>query len=399
MPSEGSRQSVLHYLRHLGRPASAAGIGDAELLRRFAFGRDEIAFELLVWRHGAMVLRVCRGVLRDHAAAEDAFQATFLALARSAASVARRTSPVAWLYRVAYRIALNARTADARRSAREAQATPRPESSAVDTVVAAAELAALLHEEVNRLAHRYRKPVILCYLEGKTHEDAARELGWPKGTVSGRLARARDILRRRSLRRGVTLPAAGLAVAFAETADAAVTVSLTQTTARAAVAYLADSSAATAPSAAGLRMADEVIRTMFLTKVKAGVFVGLAALIVAASVGAFSITESAVRAQPGPEPAAAPGAGEPVVERSDAGAAAAMDASIARQHSASAGNLRKISWTVTEYESGVGYFPRNITDKRGAPLLSWRVVLLPFLDQAELYNQFKLDEPWDGPNN
>ncbi len=184
--------------------APAEGVADADLLRRFAAARDEAAFELLVRRHAELVWKVCRGVLRQEADAEDAFQATFLALAKRAGSV-RGPCVAGWLHRVAVRAALKLRARAARSAAVELPDLPAP--AGPDP-----ELAAAVHEELSRLADRDRLPVLLCDLEGHTHAEAAKALGWPVGTVSGRLVRGRDRLRGRLERRGVA-PAAVLVAA------------------------------------------------------------------------------------------------------------------------------------------------------------------------------------------
>jgi RNA polymerase sigma factor (sigma-70 family) len=196
------------------RAADPAGVPDAELLARFRSRGDEAAFELLVWRHGPMVLGVCRGVLGDPHAADDAFQATFLALARKADSIGRGEAVPGWLYRVAYRTALHLRERRARQSARErpgqfprlADPAPPPDEAA-----ALRELRPLLQQEVERLPDKYRAVVVLCCLEGRTNEEAAGQLGCPKGTVLSRLARARERLRRRLSARGMALAAAPFA--------------------------------------------------------------------------------------------------------------------------------------------------------------------------------------------
>src|SRR5262249_48128930 len=154
----------------------------------------------LVRRHGPLVLGVCRRVLRDRHAAEDAFQATFLILLRRARSLDRRGSVASWLYTVAYHVALRAR-ADAARRPPPARPVPQPPEAGW------ADLQPVLDEELGRLPDSYRAVVVLCYLEGKTNVEAARLLGWPVGTVKGRLARARDLLRARLTRRGITLSA------------------------------------------------------------------------------------------------------------------------------------------------------------------------------------------------
>jgi RNA polymerase sigma factor (sigma-70 family) len=172
-------------------------VTDRALARRYADEGDEAAFELLVRRHGDAVWAACRRVLRDHQAAEDAFQAAFLVLARKAGSI--RTPCVAgWLYRVAVRAALRLRAAPACEPADRAAPEPDPDRG---------ETAAVVHEEVARLAEKYRLPVVLCDLAGLTHAEAADRLGWPVGTVSGRLSVARNRLRDRLTRRGVTAPA------------------------------------------------------------------------------------------------------------------------------------------------------------------------------------------------
>jgi len=223
-------------------PRDAAQPTDGQLLQRFAAGQDEGAFALLVRRHGAMVLGVCRRVLDNEHDAEDAFQATFLVLARQAQSIRKLESVGSWLYGVAYRISLRARADAARRRALEEQARTMPEQ---DPFVEAAwrELRPVLDEEVNRLPPKYRDPIILCYLEGKTNTEAARALGWTKGTVSGRLARARELLRSRLVRRGVTVTPALLLLLLSRESLSS-TVSSTLVAATVAAAQLGKAGAA-----------------------------------------------------------------------------------------------------------------------------------------------------------
>ncbi len=173
---------------------------DAELLSRFATSRDGGAFELLVWRHAGLVLRTCRGVLRDHHAAEDAAQAVFLALARQAGSAGRDGNVSGWLFRVARRVA--ARSARKRPVAPGIDLDGRP---APPSVGSDPEAEQALHEELTRLPERYRAPVLLCFFEGLTHAEAARRMGVPTGTVAGRMARAKDRLAAGLTRRGVSL--------------------------------------------------------------------------------------------------------------------------------------------------------------------------------------------------
>jgi RNA polymerase sigma factor (sigma-70 family) len=174
---------------------------DAELIECFLTTRDEQAFGVLLHRHGPLVWGVCRRVLSRVHDAEDAFQATFLILARKAASIRRRTSLRCWLHGVALRVALRAK-AGARQQRQGPTVDPRSADGPADAACAA-ELASVLDEEIRRLPERYRVPLVLCYLLGRTNEEAARELGWPKGTVAVRLARGRERLRRPLQRRGL----------------------------------------------------------------------------------------------------------------------------------------------------------------------------------------------------
>jgi RNA polymerase sigma factor (sigma-70 family) len=187
--------------------AATAGLTDRQLLERFVRQRDEVAFAVLVQRHGPMVWGVCRRLL-DHAQdAEDAFQATFVVLLRKAGSIAKPELLGNWLYGVACRIARKARAEAARRSHHERQAAPMTTEDPL-LEVAWRELRSLLDEELQRLPAKYRAPLVLCYLEGLTNEEAARRLGWPTGSISYRLARGREILRGRLTRRHPALPPA-----------------------------------------------------------------------------------------------------------------------------------------------------------------------------------------------
>jgi RNA polymerase sigma factor (sigma-70 family) len=236
----------------LGRHREAAlseVVGDRELLDRFIASRDEAAFELLVWRHGAMVLGICRRAIHDHQLAEDAFQAVFIVLARKAGSI-RGGNIAGWLFRVARRVAARAVR---RRPLMELPADLTSKSAAPR--VEQQELTEVLDAEVARLPDRLRRAVILCYLGGQTAEDAARELGCPRGTVLSRLATARKRLARRLTRRGLALPAAWLAFSIATTERL---VSQTIATIQIPFNRLAPSGPA--------QLAESVVRTMTTTK-------------------------------------------------------------------------------------------------------------------------------------
>jgi RNA polymerase sigma factor (sigma-70 family) len=266
-----AQHPVIRYLRRLGT-TPADGPSDGELLGRFARQRDEAAFAALVRRHGPTVLGACRRILRDGHAAEDAFQATFLVLARKAGALERPAALGPWLYGVAVRTALKARSADARRRAQERQAATA-EAVAADDGLVWRELRPLLDEAVARLPEKYRVPFVLHHLEGRTVDDVARHMGCPRGTVAARLARARERLRTRLARRGVTLSAGALAAALAESANAApVPAALAALTGQAVVAGAVPAGAAA--------LANGVLRGMLMAKCKVAVLamaVGLAA--------------------------------------------------------------------------------------------------------------------------
>jgi RNA polymerase sigma factor (sigma-70 family) len=283
---DGRLATTVRRLHTLIRAEQASELTDGQLLERFALRRDEDAFALLVRRHGPMVLGVCRRLLGHEQDAEDAFQATFLVLARRAPSVRLHAALGSWLYRVAVRVVHSARRraelpgAPELAAARGADADPAREA-------AWRELRPVLDEEVRRLPEKYRAPVVLCYLRGKTHEAAAAELGWPRGTVAGRLARARDLLRRRLTRRGVTMAAGALATALSAGAAAAVPEGLARGTAAAACRFAAGPAEATV-SLHAAELARGVLHAMFLTRLKlAGVVLLLLALI--AGVGASAL--------------------------------------------------------------------------------------------------------------
>jgi RNA polymerase sigma factor (sigma-70 family) len=208
-----SRESLTLFLRRWlsRRGAEAGGLTDAQLLERFVASRDEAAFEVLVWRHGPVVLAAARRLLRDAQAVEDVFQATFLVLVKRAKNVRRSTALGAWLYRVAYRLSLRTQVASARLGRMS-----QPALDLVAAPVAAApdeEASAIVDAEIARLPQRYQAVVVLCYLEGLTTAAAARRLGCPRGTVLSRLATARRRLRSRLARRGLAPAAlAGLAL-------------------------------------------------------------------------------------------------------------------------------------------------------------------------------------------
>jgi RNA polymerase sigma factor (sigma-70 family) len=211
--------SVFRQIESLFDGGSVAGMTDRQLLERFIARRDpagEAAFAALVTRHGPMVLDVCRSITGDLHHAEDAFQAVFLVLARRAGSVRDPDLLGNWLYGVALRTARCAKLQiDRQRKNEEQGAMSRLDSGAITAVESIArEDMEALHDEISRLPRSFRLPVVLCYFEGLTLDEAAHRLRCPAGTVRSRLARAYDKLRRGLTRRGVVMPAAGIASAL-----------------------------------------------------------------------------------------------------------------------------------------------------------------------------------------
>ncbi|HEY7308607.1 MAG TPA: sigma-70 family RNA polymerase sigma factor [Gemmataceae bacterium] len=251
--SKHQAEIVLSHIRRF-TAAESGPQDDRHLLERFAQQREEAAFAALLDRYGPMVLRVCRRVLHDAHEAEDAFQATFLILARKAGTIRRHQSLASWLYRVAYHVAVRARAGAVRREELAARLPRRP---AVDPLaeVSGRELLGVLDEELQRMPEKYRAPLLLCYLEGHTQDEAARQLGWSPHVLRGRIERGRTLLRRRLIRRGLGLsavlasglleqspaPAAAPALLIARTLRAALSPSAGQVIVSAQVAALVES--------------------------------------------------------------------------------------------------------------------------------------------------------------
>jgi len=319
-------QAITDNVRALFGVGTCAGLTDGELLERFMAGRDdagELAFEALVTRHGPMVMRICRNLLDDPHDAHDAFQAVFLVLARRAGAIRNRRSIGSWLYGVAMRVAARARLTAIRRQIRDrrmaqaaeaiATTVPRHDGSSPVERVDGAEI---VHQEVNRLPEKYRAPIVLCYLEGLTHDEAASRLSWPVGTVRSRLARARDRLRTRLARRGMTAPAAIGPMAsgitgdtlpptvsgtslFPGTVSRELSTSITRCASRLAVGRT--TVATTAPTAV-LSLVEGVLKSMLLKKV----LIALCALLPLGmiAIGGGSLFARKSRAQDQRQPAA-----------------------------------------------------------------------------------------------
>ena len=336
--SSRSSDAVNRHLRTIFGPGSSVGLTDRELLARFAARRDEAAFESLMARHGPMVIAACRTVLADPHAAEDAFQATFLILVRKAGSLWVRDSLAPWLHRVARRAAIRALSATGRRRGVEARKAElnrdRPDTSQPPD-----DLLAALHEEIDRLPVAYRTAILVCDIQGRTHEQAARELRWPLGTVKGRLSRARERLRGRLTRRGIALPAAAFAGALLDKASAGMPTALVEST----IQLTGSGTAAAVPVTVG-DLSRGIIRSMAMTKWKwAGVsLLGLGVAAIGAGVLA--------RQQAGP-PDVTQAAGPPTALDKERADQREVIARLVKEQVTSADRRYKVS--LTYYESGV----------------------------------------------
>jgi len=498
--ASGREGAILGHVHRIFGVGGVTGLGEGQLLERFVAGRDELAFEALVARLGPMVLGVCRRRLADPRDVEDAFQATFLVLVRKAGSIRDRDRLAPWLYGVAQRVATRARAQAARRRGRERSAGAEAEAMAPACDGDRHELRSVLDEEIGRLPAKYRGPIVLCYLNGLTHEEAAARLRCPVGTVRSRLAWARDRLRARLGRRGLA-PAEGMiGLALRPTA---VPRALIESTVAGGIRLAAGKAAAAgAVSAGAVTLAEGVSRTMIATKLRVcGGRVGAAGLgaggagVLARQAGGPPATppvaepapagedgdpapnpaefrrlrqradamerrqtdlEEEVRAlrrllsgradgpipaptatpggagsltgpprvdppPPPTPPAGLPGAGGPTPTtpgtpggppgRSRLDPSPTSPAVGPRAEGPGAGggappqvqsvnNLKQIGLALHNYHALNNKFPPQATrDPAGRPLLSWRVALLPYLDQQALFEEFLPDEPWDSAHN
>ncbi len=299
MAVERSEASLKH-LRTLWNEGAISSLGDRELLARFvAHTGDaaEAAFAALMERHAPMVLLVCRQMLGDEHDAQDACQATFLVLAKKARSIKKPEALGSWLHGVALRVSAKAKTAAARRRSHERQGVHMVARSESDWP--GADPCPELHEEIARLPERYRLPVVLCYLEGLTHDQAARKLGWPLGTVESRLARARGRLRRRLEHRGA-MPGVALlgARSLADLAKTTVSSGWIEATARSATQFAAGETAAAVASANVAFLTRETLNMMTLSQIKLAIACSLAAVAVATGVVAVVRAVPAATSQP-----------------------------------------------------------------------------------------------------
>ncbi|WP_422923458.1 sigma-70 family RNA polymerase sigma factor [Singulisphaera sp. PoT] len=293
MQSECAR-TVQSQFEILFNDGSLAALTDAQLLDRFIAHREQAAFEALVIRHGGIVLRVCRAYLDNRQDAEDAMQATFLVLARKAASLRHPQLLSCWLYRVATHVARKARSRVLLRRRRETQEAGAP-LDRVTTLgrqegsLISGEEAAILHEEIARLPEHYRIPVVLHYLDGRPHDEIAQRLGRPSGTVSARISRARHLLRSRLVRRGVAPGSVLICLGVSDTASASLCGTLLRSTARAACRFAAGID----PLSPSALAANIVLQQMFWTQFLK--LAACAAILLVTAAGLFAQRASAAR--------------------------------------------------------------------------------------------------------
>jgi len=356
----------LERLFHRGTVPSS----DRSLLDAFLAEGSEAAFEALVDRHGPMVRGVCRRLLSNPHDADDAFQATFLVLARKGARIRDPDRLGPWLYGVAVRVAAKARAQASRRRENGGEIADVP--APVDSSAEWSDVMPIIDAELNRLRAKHRDVLVLCLIEGASAEEASLRLGCPVGTVKSRLARARETLRARLTSRGVT-PALALAVASSSSALASpVPSTITRATLKTITAKVVP------PGVAALVTG---VAPMMLAKTS------LMAIVLTACVG----LSAAYWSKPSPAQEQAPS------EKAEAKAETVEVSDAAKRK---VRNMREIILAAHNYHSAKETFPPPwISGARATPLLSWRVELLPFLGQEELYKQFHLDESWDSPHN
>ncbi len=289
---------VVHHLRRAALLRDGAGLTDGQLLECFLHCHDEAAFEAIVRRHGPMVMGVCRRLLRHDQDAEDAFQATFLVLVRKAAAIASRELLANWLYGVAVNTARKARAVAAKRRGRERQVSDMPEPCA-QPPDPWDDLQPLLDQELSRLPDKYRVPIVLCDLQGKTRKEAARQLGWPEGSLSSRLARGRVLLAKRLARQGLGVSGGALAMVLTErAASAVVPASVVVSTVQAATLVAAGSAAAVGLIPAQvIALTEGVLKTMLVSNLKIVSAVVLAGVV---GLGLGQVTYRAANAGPSP---------------------------------------------------------------------------------------------------
>jgi RNA polymerase sigma factor (sigma-70 family) len=349
-------------LGRIFRGETVAGLSEWQLLERYLECRDEAAFEALVTRHGPMVLGVCRRMLADRTDVDDAFQATFLVLVRRARHLGPRDAIGPWLYGVAIRVAIRARSEAARRR-RFQPLTAEVAAVAPDRSTDSREIGEILDQELSRLPSKYRHPIVLCYLEGQTHEEAARQLEWPIGTVKGRLARARDLLQSRLVRRGLTPAVGALSLAMSPDLSAALHRELLDRTVKVSLQFGLGQTTAQIVSASITSLVEGVLTSMLLNTLKwtsVGILVGALALSGVAVMARQDANPAAAKPADPPELAGNPPPANAI--NSNAAAPEKLAVSKAESHSANEvapiADMRKnlVKAALMEWEEALGQF-------------------------------------------
>jgi RNA polymerase sigma factor (sigma-70 family) len=378
---------LLSHLR-AGLASQEASRSDHEALQAFLARQDEAAFESIMKRHGPMVYRVCQRVLHHAHDAEEAFQATFLVLARQAKSIGKSESLASWLHGVAFRVAKRLRRDAARQRSRELAATLANVPDPADDLLWR-DVQFFLEKEIDSLPENYRRVFILCILEGRSRPEVARELGLNENTVSSRLARAGERLQQRLATRGISLSAVMAALTLAETGSgSALSQGLLLETSRAATQYAAHQPI-TGLSPLTQQLAKDTARTMTLSKFS--YFAGSFALAGMLAFTAWGLSQEKEKPQGTPLPN-----GRIAVVPDPEPKQLVADST---QRKRSLSNLTKLMTAMNAYYKANGRFPSKSFVGSKPDLLSWRVALLPYLGHEGLYKQFKLEEPWDSEHN
>jgi RNA polymerase sigma factor (sigma-70 family) len=377
--------TVIRHLRRAVLRQDAAASTDGQLLASFIDHKDEAAFEALVRRHGPMVFGVCRRVVGNHHDAEDAFQATFLVLARKAPSVRPRERLANWLHGVALRTAMKAKPLTAKRRGREKQVTAMPEPEAAQQSQWP-DLQPLLDQELNGLPANYRLPILLCDLQGKTIKDAAQQLGWPHGTLAGRLARGRKLLAKRLANRGVVLSAGSLATVISQNvASAGVPTALMSFTVKAATMIVAgQATVAGVVPARVVALTEGALKSMMLTKLSNAV-AGLVVLAVVVFGGGLLTYTTAAGQQTSEQDSNQPAIGQSAPLKQDAGTVAGGI------HSMRGFEFRGVGPFVNGYNVGGDFLWLNSVEYQIPVQANDLIYFVPFVDSGTVEQNVRID--------
>jgi RNA polymerase sigma factor (sigma-70 family) len=294
----GHQGVAFHYIHQLFGEGTLAQLTDSQLLELYVSHRDELAFKTVVHRHGKMVLTVCSAVVGETHDADDAFQATFMLLIRKAASLWVDDSIGGWLHRVAFRIAAQARSEVLKRRECERRAAVRAREES-GSLIPWDDASVVLHQEIDRLPERFRRPIVLCYLDGMTYQEAARHLEWTVTTTQGRLTRARNLLRARLTRRGVTLSGSMLGTVSVPGSASALSLSMLEQTVQAARHFAMTKGAAIeGGSTAAASLAKGALRKMMIAKLQMAAAAALGGIAVTCVATSLAATGQHARATP-----------------------------------------------------------------------------------------------------